>query len=88
LMKTFSSHLISTQSVAFWYTDFYTTLYFFKQRDYETFAVPAHTQTCTRYFYNLNAIISLPIVRRKDWVISPCVCYRFAVFPSLPCIYL
>jgi hypothetical protein len=34
LLKTFLPLLISTQSVAFWYTDFYTALYFVNQRDF------------------------------------------------------
>jgi hypothetical protein len=58
--------LISTQSVAFWYTDFYTTLYFVNQRHYKTPATQAHALTRTRYFYSLN-------VARKVWVISPYV---------------
>jgi hypothetical protein len=42
--------LISTQSVAFWYTDFHTTLYFVNQRNYKTLAMQAHALTRTRYF--------------------------------------
>jgi hypothetical protein len=43
--------LIQTQSVAFWYNDFYTKLYFVYQRDYKTLAMQAHALTRTRYFY-------------------------------------
>jgi hypothetical protein len=67
------SLLISTQSVAFSCTDFYTTLYFTNQRNYKTLAMQAHALTRTRYFYSLNIIISHLIVTRKDWVISPYV---------------
>jgi hypothetical protein len=61
--------------VAFWYNDFYTTLYFVNQRNYKTLAMQAHAFTRTRYFYSLNLIISHPIVynTRKNWVISPYV---------------
>jgi hypothetical protein len=52
----------SIQSVAFWYTDFYTTLYFVSQRNYKTLAMQADALTRTRYFYSLKVIISHPIV--------------------------
>jgi hypothetical protein len=56
---------ILTQSVAFWYTDFYTTLYFVNQRNYKTLGMQAHTLTRARYFYILNVIISHPIVHKE-----------------------
>jgi hypothetical protein len=59
------SLLISTQSTAFCYTDFYTTLYSVNQRNYKTLAMQAHALTRTRYFYNLNVIISHPIVYKE-----------------------
>jgi hypothetical protein len=72
-LKTFSSHLISTQSVAFSYTDFYTTLYFVNQRNYKTLAMQAHALTRTRYFYSPNVIISHPIVHKEGLGYSPYV---------------
>jgi hypothetical protein len=57
--------LISTQSAAFWFTDFHITLYFVNQRNYKTLAMQAHVFTRTRYFYNLNVIISHPIVYKE-----------------------
>jgi hypothetical protein len=57
--------LISTQSVAFWFTNFYTTLYLVNQRNYKTLAMQAHALTPTRYFYSLNVIISHPIVYKE-----------------------
>jgi hypothetical protein len=65
LCNLFFFPLISTQSVAFWYTDFYTTLYFVNQRNYKTLAMQAHALTRTRYFYNPNVIISHPIVYKE-----------------------
>jgi hypothetical protein len=50
--------LISTQSVTFLFTDFYTTLYFVNQGNYKTLAVQAHALTRTRCFYSLNVMIS------------------------------
>jgi hypothetical protein len=64
-LKTFSPFLISIQSVAFSYTDFYTALYFVNQRNYKTLATQAHALTRTRYFYSLNVIISHPIVYKE-----------------------
>jgi hypothetical protein len=51
--------------VAFSYTDFYTTLYFLKQRNYRTQAMLAHALTRTRYSYSLNVIISHPVVYKE-----------------------
>jgi hypothetical protein len=63
--KHFFPLLISTQSVAFWYTDFYITLYFVNQRKYKTLAMQAHALTRTRYFCSLNVIISHLIVYKE-----------------------
>jgi hypothetical protein len=63
--NTFFPLFISTQSVAFSYTDFYTTLYFVNQRNYKTLAMPAHALTHTRYFYSKNIIISHVIVYKE-----------------------
>jgi hypothetical protein len=73
--------LISTQSVAFWYTDFYTALYFVNHRTYKTLAMQAHALTRMRYFYSLNVIISHPTVQGStELSLRPCC--RFAVFIS------
>jgi hypothetical protein len=56
--KYFFPLLISTQSVEFWYIDFYTTLCFVNQRNKKTNAMLAHALTGTRYFYSLNVILS------------------------------
>jgi hypothetical protein len=64
-LKTFFPLLISTQSVTFSWTDFYTTLYFVNQRNYKTLAMQAHALTRTRYFYSLNVIISYLIVHKE-----------------------
>jgi hypothetical protein len=86
-LKTFISHLILTQSVAFRYTDFYTALYFVNQRNYRPLAVQAHDLTRTRYFYSINIIISHPIVQVRTGL-SLRMCYRFAVFLSLPRVHV
>jgi hypothetical protein len=78
---------ISTESVSFWCTNFSTTLYFVNQRNYKTLAVQTHALTRTRYIYNLNVIISHPIVQGRTGL-SLSVCYRFAVFPSLPRVFI
>jgi hypothetical protein len=59
------SLLISTKSVPFVCTDFFTTLYFVNQRNYKTLAMLAHALTCTRYFCSLNVIISHLIVYKE-----------------------
>jgi hypothetical protein len=79
--------LISTQSVAFSCTDFCTTLYSVKQRNYKPLAMQAHASTRTRYFYSLHVIISHLIVQGRT-ELSLRMRYRFAVFPSLPRAYL
>jgi hypothetical protein len=84
--KIFLPLLILTHSVAFSYTNFYTTLYFVNQRNYKTLAIQAHALTRTRYFYSLNVIISYPIVQLRIGL-SLRMCYRLAVFPSLPRVY-
>jgi hypothetical protein len=57
--------LISTQSMAFWNTNFYTALYFVNQRNDKTLAMQTHALTRTRCFYSLNAIIPHPIVYKE-----------------------
>jgi hypothetical protein len=79
--------LISRQQVASWYSDFYTALYFVNQRKYKTLAMQAHVLARTRYFSSLNVIISHPIVKGRTGL-SLSMCYRFAVFPSLPRVHL
>jgi hypothetical protein len=76
LTETIFPLLIATQSVAFWYTDFCTTLYFVNQRNYKTLAMQAHALTRKRYFYSPRTGLS----RR--------MCYCFAIFPSHPRVYL
>jgi hypothetical protein len=44
------------------YTYLYTTLYFVNQRDYKTQHYKTHALTHTRYFYNLNLIMSHLII--------------------------
>jgi hypothetical protein len=51
-LKTSFPLLITTQSVGFSCTDFYTALYFVNQRKYKTQAMQAHALTRTRYFYS------------------------------------
>jgi hypothetical protein len=57
--------LISTQSVAFSYTDLNTALYFVNERNYRTLAMQAHALTRTRYFCSLNVIILHLIVYKE-----------------------
>jgi glucose-6-phosphate-specific signal transduction histidine kinase len=57
-LKTFFSLLIFAEFVAFWYSDFYTTLYFVNQRNHKPLALQAHTLTCRCFFCSLNVIIS------------------------------
>jgi hypothetical protein len=52
--KNFFPLLILTQSVALWYTDFHTTVYFVNQRNYKTLAMQAHALTDIHYLYSLN----------------------------------
>jgi hypothetical protein len=63
--KSFFPLLILTESVAFSYTDFDTTLYFVNQGNCQTLVMQAHALTCMHYFYSLNIIISHPIVYRE-----------------------
>jgi hypothetical protein len=78
---------ISTQSVEFWYTDFYTTLYFVNQRNYKTLAMQAHAFPLTRYFYSLNVIISHPIVHKEGLgYLSVCAITSRSSPPSHACI--
>jgi hypothetical protein len=65
ITENFFPLLISTQSVAFLYTDFCTTLYFVNQRNCKTLAMQAHALTRMRYFCSLNVIISHLIVLRE-----------------------
>jgi hypothetical protein len=62
-LKTFSPPLISTQSVAFSYTGFYTV--FCEPNNYKTLAMQAHALTRSRHFYSLNVMISHPIVYKE-----------------------
>jgi hypothetical protein len=79
--------LISTQSVAFSHTDFYTTLYFVNQRNYKTLAMQEHALTRTRYFYSLNVIISHPIVYKEGLgYLSVCAIASLSSPPSHVCI--
>jgi hypothetical protein len=81
------SLLISTQSVSFWYNDFYTTLYFVNQRNYKTLAMQTHALTHTRYFYSLNVIISHPIVYKVGLgYLSVCAIASRSSPPSHVCI--
>jgi hypothetical protein len=61
----------------------YTTQCFVHQRNYKTLAMRSHALTRTRYFL----IISYPIVQGRTGL-SLRMCYRFAVFPYLPRVYL
>jgi hypothetical protein len=73
--------------VAFWYTDFYTTLYFVNQRNYKTLAMHAHAVTRTRYFYSLNVIISHPIVYKEGLgCFSACAIASRSFPPSHVCL--
>jgi hypothetical protein len=67
--------------VAFWHTDFHTTLYFVNQRKYKTQAMQAHALTRTRYFYSLNIIISHPIVYKEGYV--HCISCTLRATPGL-----
>jgi hypothetical protein len=86
-LKTFFPLLISTQSVAFSYTDFYTTLYFVNQRNYKTLAMQTHAFTRTRYFYSLNIIIS-HLTENKEGLgyLSVCAIASRSSPPSHVCI--
>jgi hypothetical protein len=85
--KIFFFLLISTQSVAFSYTDFYTTLYFVIQRNYRTLAMQAQTLTRTRYFYSLNVIISHLLVYEDGLgYLSVCAIALRSFRPSHVCI--
>jgi hypothetical protein len=64
LAENIFSLLISTQYVAFRYTDFYTTLCFENQRNYETLAIQTHALTRTKPKGNNFTSDS----SRKDWV--------------------
>jgi hypothetical protein len=79
---------ISTQSVAFSFTDFYTTLYFVNQRNYKTLAMLAHTLTHTRNFYSLNVIISHPIVYKEGLDISPYVLSLCSLLLTPICVFV
>jgi hypothetical protein len=57
--------LISTQSVAFSCTNFFTAPCFVNQRNYKPLAVQAHALTRTRNFKSLNVIISHQIVYKE-----------------------
>jgi hypothetical protein len=86
-LKTCFSLLIWMQSVAFWYTDFYTTLYFVNQRNYKTLAMQAHALTHTHYFCTLNIIISHPIVYKEGLgYLSMCVIAPGSYSPHYVCI--
>jgi hypothetical protein len=79
--------LVSTQSVAFSYTDFHTTLYFVNQRNYKTQAMQALVLTHTRYFYGLNVII-LPLIVYKEGLgyLSVCAIASRSSPPSHVCV--
>jgi hypothetical protein len=64
--------LISIQFVVFWYTNFYTVLYFVNHRSYKTLAKQAHDLTHLHYFCSLNVINFTSSSVGKDWVISIC----------------
>jgi ribosomal protein L24E len=64
------------------------SLCFVNRRNYKTQAMQTHVLTRTRYFYSLNVIISYPIVYKQGLGLSLRMCYRFAVFPSQPRVYL
>jgi hypothetical protein len=57
--------LISTESVALWYTYFHITLSFVNQMNCKTLAMRTHALSRTRYFYGINIIISYPVVYRE-----------------------
>jgi hypothetical protein len=72
--------------VAFLIHWLFTTSYFLNQRNYKTQAMQTHALTRTRYFYSLNVKISHPTVQERTGL-SLHMCYRFAVFSSLPHVY-
>jgi hypothetical protein len=79
--------LISTQSVAFFYNDLNTTLYFVNQRNYKTLEMQAHALTRTTYFYSLNVILSHLIVYQEGLgYLSVCAIASRSSAPSHVCI--
>jgi hypothetical protein len=77
------------QSVAFWFADIYTTLYFVNKRTYKTPAKGTRAVTRMRNFCSLNVIISHQTLKGRTRLFL-CMCYCFAVSPSLlpTCMFL
>lgn len=73
---------ISIQSVAFWYTAFYTTLSFVNLRNNKTLATQAHALTRTRYILQPKRNNFTPKGTSHYWIISPCVISLSGLLPS------
>jgi hypothetical protein len=81
--------LISTQTVAFWYTYFFTTMCSVNQKNYKTSAVQTRALTRMRCLYGLHAVISQPIVNKVGLgYLSICDVTSCGLLHSCTCVFV